>query len=415
MEVPINDAIFYAILFVGLYYQVFLLVTMLEKSDSGTSQGRISLTPSGYPTVAITIPCFNEERTLERTVHSLMALEYPKDKLEIIIVDDGSTDGTYAVAKKLEQSFPQIKLFSQENGGKYTALNFGLSCSDSDLVGCLDADSFVDKNALKNMVEHFSDPNVMAVTPAIRVHDPKNILQLIQKAEYNAGVFLKQLLGKLNAIHVTPGPFSIFRRKVFDTLGGYKHAHNTEDMEIACRMQAHYYKIKNCPSAHVYTVTPDTVKKLHRQRVRWIYGFLQNAIDYKYLFFSRKYGNMGVLTLPVSLFFIFTSLYGLVFMVKNITKLITEKYVYIDTVGINPSFNMSYDLFFLNIQTFSIIVTLVTGIGILFLLLGKHMAEGTTKPGKEILYFLCFYGFIAPFWVLKAVYNTVFKRKTSWR
>lgn len=415
MAVLIGDIPFYIILFIGLYFQIFLLITLVEK-NSDEKQQNTDAKKQKYPSVAITIPCFNEQKTLRGTVLSLLALEYPKNRLEIIIVDDGSTDNTLKVAKKLQREFPQVKVFNQKNGGKYTALNFGLKQSSTDLVGCLDADSFVDREALKRMISYFNDQTTMAVTPAICVHDPKNVLQKIQKAEYNAGVLLKQILGKLNAIHVTPGPFSIFRRSVFTKLGGYKHAHNTEDMEIACRMQTNHFKIRNCPTAYVYTVTPDTIKKLHRQRVRWIYGFFKNALDYKHLFFNRKYGNLGVLTLPLSAVFLFTSLYIAAMTFKTIVDGLAQKIVEIETVGLQVAMpSLNFDLFFIRTETLFLLSTLALVFTISFMLLGKKMAEGTMKPGLDLLYFFCFYGFISPFWVLKALFNTAFSRKTTWR
>jgi cellulose synthase/poly-beta-1,6-N-acetylglucosamine synthase-like glycosyltransferase len=187
-------------------------------------------------------------------------------------------------------------------------------------------------------------------------------------------------------------------------------------MEIACRMQTHHYKIKNCPDAYVYTVTPDTIKKLHRQRVRWIHGFFKNAIDYKHLFFNTKYGNLGVLTFPLSAAFLFTSLYVAAMALKVGVEKIALKYMEIDTVGINlalPSF--TFDLFYINTQTLYLLSSLTLLFTITFMLLGKKMAEGTVKPGLDLIYFFCFYGFIAPFWVLKALYNTAFSRKTTWR
>ena len=83
------------------------------------------------------------------------------------------------------------------------------------------------------------------------------------------------MLGFLGGIHVTPGPFSIFRKKVFDELGPFRKAHNTEDQEIALRMQEHGYRIEHCVDAYVYTVSPNTVGKLYRQRLRWVYGFIK--------------------------------------------------------------------------------------------------------------------------------------------
>ena len=238
-----------------------------------------------------------------------MALDYPKDRFSLIVVDDGSTDGTQ---KSLDEfrSNPQIKIFKKENGGKSTALNFALEKVESELVGCLDADSFVTPDALKRIVPYFLDAEVMAVTPSIKIHEPKTILQHVQRIEYNWGVLLRRILASMNALYVTPGPFSIFRVSVFKELGPYRHAHHTEDMEMALRMQKNHYKIVNSHSAHVYTVGPEKFKGLYKQRVRWAYGFLNNAFDYRDMYFKKEYGNIGLFILPIATLSIFTTLYA---------------------------------------------------------------------------------------------------------
>ncbi len=413
-----NTIIFHIILFIGLYFQIFLLATFIEGGSgaSETKEKKSTNPMSAWPDVSITVPCFNEANTLTGTINSLLNLNYPKDKLQIVIVDDGSTDSTLAVAKKLQLQHSQIKVFHQKNGGKWRALNFGLTLSKSALVGCLDADSYVDPQALIRMVPYFKNKEVMAVTPAICVYNPRNVLQLIQKAEYNIGIFLKQILGKLDAIHVTPGPFSIFRRQVFETIGNYRHAHNTEDMEIAFRMQMHRLKITNCPNAFIYTVTPNTVKKLYRQRVRWIYGFLKNSIDYRFLFLNKKYGNMGVFTLPFSMLFIITSLYVVANAIVNFAKIIGTRITKFSTVGVDLHFShLNFDWFFINVESLTLLSLILMGIVIFIMLQGKKISEGNMRPGIDVLYFIFLYGFISPFWLSKAVYNTLLSKKTPWR
>lgn len=133
------------------------------------------------------VPCFNEERTVEATVNSLLSLDYPKEKLSLVLIDDGSTDSTWATLKKFEHH-PQIQIFSKENGGKHSALNFALEKIDADLVGCLDADSFVDADALKKIIPYFDDSEVMAVTPSIKVHDQKVFCSMCRRLN-TAGVY----------------------------------------------------------------------------------------------------------------------------------------------------------------------------------------------------------------------------------
>ena len=285
-----STSINYIFAFLSVYIQVFLLYTFLERrKDIVVRKDDEKLVLPSYPTVTIVVPCYNEENTISRTVESLLSLEYPKDKLKIILVDDGSKDGTWELIKTFSIN-PQIEIYKKENGGKHTAMNLALEKTDSMFVGGLDADSFVHPQALVRIIQMFDDEEIMAVSPSIIVHEPKNIIQKAQKAEYDMSVYNKKMFGFLGAIHVTPGPFSIFRKKVFDDLGPYRKAHNTEDQEIALRMQEAGYRIDHCPDAYVHTVSPHTVAKLYRQRLRWIYGFIKNAFDYRRLIFRKKYG-----------------------------------------------------------------------------------------------------------------------------
>ena len=121
------------------------------------------------------------EKTIAKTVKSLLNLDYPKDKLELMVIDDGSTDKTYEKARQFAKA--GVKVFTKKNAGKAAALNFALKKSTGDFFGALDADSFVNSNALKKMIGHFKDPKIMAVTPSLKVYNPKTILQKIQYIE----------------------------------------------------------------------------------------------------------------------------------------------------------------------------------------------------------------------------------------
>src|SRR3989344_9044518 len=144
--VSISELIFYTLIFFIVYVQVFFFVTFFEnRKKIIIRKGGIEL--GKYPAVTITVPCWNEEKTIYKTIRSLLALNYPKDKLKIFLIDDGSTDGTWNIIRKFEK-YSNVKTIQKENGGKYTALNMGLEMMETDFFGCLDADSFVDKEAL---------------------------------------------------------------------------------------------------------------------------------------------------------------------------------------------------------------------------------------------------------------------------
>jgi cellulose synthase/poly-beta-1,6-N-acetylglucosamine synthase-like glycosyltransferase len=287
----------------------------------------------------------------------------------------------------------------------------------TDFFGGLDADSFADTESLVRIMSYFEkDPEIMAVVPSVTVHNSKNFVQSAQKAEYYMGVYFKKMLGFLGAIDVTPGPLTIFRKKVFDDLGVYCHGHNTEDMEIAYRMQKNHYKIEHCNDAYVYTNTPGTIKKLFRQRLRWIFGFINNTIDYRGVLFRKKYGNFSIFTLPVRIASILAVSYLFWRVVYNLGDFLYTKIVQFKTIGLDFSAkSLNPDTFFINTQSFFFLVILTYLLIIFSMVFGKRMAEGKWVFSPDMLYFFPVFSIIAPFWLLRAVYNTLLKRRPAWR
>ncbi len=411
----ITNIILYILIFLSVYAQVFFLITFFEnRKKIITRSGTTKLVK--YPSITITVPCWNEEKTVYKTVRSLLALNYPKDKLKIFLVDDGSVDGTFNVLNKFVKN-PNIQIFHKENGGKYTALNLGLEKMETDFFGCLDADSLVDPESLVRIMSYFEkDPDIMAVAPSVTVYNPKNIIQSAQQAEYHMGVYFKKMLGFLGAINVTPGPLTIFRKRVFNDLGPYRHGHNTEDMEIAYRMQKNHYRIEHCNDAYVYTNTPSTIRKLYKQRLRWIYGFLNNTMDYKSVLFKRKYGDFSFFTLPTGVITIFSVSYIFSKMVFSMFNLLREKMIQFQTVGFHfPSHFLSFDLFFINTQSVVFLTVVIYSLIFFSMMFGRKLSYGKWSFSFEMLYFFPIFSLLAPFWLLKAVYNTILSRKPAWR
>ena len=412
----IQTLILYGSLFISLFFEVFLLITYLEvREELNREESYLGKDIQKFPTVTIIVPCFNEERTVDNTIRSLLNLDYPKEKLSIIIVDDGSTDGTGRALLRFE-SHPKISVLSKENGGKYTALNLALEKVQSELVGCLDADSFVNADALRKIVPFFQDTSIMAVTPSIKVFEPKSVLQYLQKIEYSWGIFLRRMLSSIGALYVTPGPFSIFRVRVFRELGGYAPGHHTEDLEIALRMQKHRYKIVNSQGAHVYTVAPKSLGALYRQRVRWTYGFLNNALDYREMFFNKKYGHIGIFILPIAASSIFSTLFVAISSVWHNLSRVLDALVKFQTVGFHWQSSLpSFDWFFINTGVLPILALSAVILTLVILYLSIKMADGQVRLSRGIFFYLTLYIFIVPLWLAKAVFNTIFRRQVDWR
>ncbi|MBT3836472.1 glycosyltransferase family 2 protein [Candidatus Woesearchaeota archaeon] len=258
-----------------------------------------------FPMFTAIVPAYNEEESIRGTLTSLAELEYPLEKKEIIVVNDGSHDGTQKIVEDFIAAHPEqnITLINQENSGKGRALNVALEIAKGEFFACLDADSFVSKEALQVMLPLFyTDEKVAAVCPLLKVKRPKNILQKVQWYEYIINMFYRSLNARIDCVHVTPGPFSMYKTAIIRKIGGYDETTITEDLEIAIRMQKFHYRILQTFETSVETVTPQNWKALFRQRVRWYKGSIDNAIVYRKLAFNKKYGDFGMLRMPTMVF-----------------------------------------------------------------------------------------------------------------
>lgn len=405
----------YPFIFIAVFFEVFLLVTFLsEPARERRSRPRATHTPK----VAVIVPCWNEEDTIQGTVESLLALDYPADKLEIVLVDDGSTDNTAAVMDTYADN-PQITVIHKENGGKHTAVNVGIEkVADAVYVGCLDADSYVAPDALREIIAYFDDPKVAAVTAAMSVWDPKTWLERMQNADYIHGITLRHVISSLNGLYVTPGPFSFFRRDIVLELGGFRKAHNAEDLEMALRLQNAGYVLENAPRSRVYTKTPTTVRGLVKQRTRWTTGFLRNVIyDYRHMIGKSEYGTLGLLMLPLGLL---ANVSGIIVFGILIFKIIQGIW---SKVSLIAGFPLTYSL--LPHQSFSFVflpISFVMLISIIMLLgavttmlIGKHISNTPSSLFVGIIIYLIFYSFIAPLWLIRSMYDLLTGTRRAWR
>ncbi len=295
MLITFTDLVLFSTYFFLLFLSIFWLLVLFAPHEE-ESKRRVKK----YPFFTAIVPAYNEEETIGGTLTSLINLDYPREKKEIIVVNDGSKDKTREVVEEFIALHPghRIILINQKNGGKGNALNKGLEKARGEFYACLDADSFVAENALKEMLPYFEKRDVAAVCPLLKVKKPGSILQKVQWVEYIINMFYKFLNSRLDCIHVTPGPFSVYRTKVVKDLGGYDEKTITEDMEIAIRLQKHHYRIIQTFDAIVETIAPNTWRQLFRQRIRWYKGSIDNAWSYKNLIFNKKYGDFGFVRMP---------------------------------------------------------------------------------------------------------------------
>jgi cellulose synthase/poly-beta-1,6-N-acetylglucosamine synthase-like glycosyltransferase len=316
---PLNGLSLFGV-YISLFASTFFLYVFFENRKTTNPPE-----PKEWPSVTIAVPAYNDAATVGKTIESLLALDYPKDKLQLMAIENNnSTDGTYEVMKKYEEK--GVEVFTIPQGGKGPALNFAIARARGDFFGGLDADSFVDPVALKKLMAHFTADDIAAVTPALKVYKPKSFLGRIQQVEYMMGVFLRRVFDCLDSIHVTPGPLTIYRKSFFEKYGGYDEKNITEDLEIAMRIQSKNMRIRNAIDANVYADNPETWGPLAKQRVRWYLGFIDNVIKYKQLL-HPKYGILSMYVLPMAFISIFLAVFFSTYSLYRIgANLITYPY-----------------------------------------------------------------------------------------
>ncbi len=406
----------YVFIFIGIFFESFMLVTFL----SGPARvARKRTVGAKTPHVALIIPCYNEEDTVELSVKSALNLDYPKDKFELIVVDDGSQDRTAAVMEQF-RGHPQIKLIFQKNGGKHTALNAGIAATTAEIVGCLDADTMLEPDAVRRTLVCFERPNVAAAMSAIFIRKPRGFLERMQSAEYTISIFFRHALCSINAIFVTPGPFSLYRRSVLDKVGGFVYGQQTEDMEMALRLQRAGYEIDNMPRARVSTHAMDTFPKLVRQRMRWSSGFFRNVLfDYRDLL-SFKYGPLGFLILPFGLIAPVAILTIASFTVYRITSAIVHAITLHQDVPftwhmVSVFSSHAVMWFYAPISIITLLGIVVGSLGIAMMIIGKRLSGAPTNIVFDSVCYLLLYGFIAPIWYLRATADVVSGTRRGWK
>lgn len=326
-----------AFYFVLLLYASAALATRPPVPRSATLWRRYS---EQAPAISVLAPAFNEELSIVESTRSLLALQYPE--FEVIVINDGSKDGTLArliaefdlqpVQRFIDQSvthaairgfyaspaLPRLLVVDKDNGGKSDALNAGINCSRNPLFCAIDADSILEPDALLRVVRPFIDEPHLTVAAGgtIRIANgckvdsgrisdinlPKNFLALVQIVEYLRAFLMARVgLGKMQALTVISGAFGLFRRQQVVEVGGYSHGTVGEDMELVIKLHKlmreakRDYRIDFIAEPVCWTECPDSLSVLGRQRARWQRGSLECFVKHKNMLFNPKYGRIGMI------------------------------------------------------------------------------------------------------------------------
>ncbi|KIC18582.1 glycosyl transferase [Leisingera sp. ANG-DT] len=307
--------VFWMVLAIGIVRSAgILILALLNRRERFTPLQR-------QPKVAVIIPAHNEAKVISQSIESVRASGYKN--LEIIVVDDGSTDDTLIEVLKFGHK-SEVRLISQPNQGKWSALNRAILSTDAEFVVCIDADTQVGRNAITHLVRHFADPKTGAVAGKIIAGNRVNLLTRLQAFEYATSQNVeRKAFDLINGILVVPGAIGAWRVEALKKAGLFSEETLTEDTDLTIQVNRAGYNIVFEPKAKAYTEVPEKVGQLLKQRLRWSFGMFQSAWKHKRAIIERRsvglvsisdmfvFGYVFPLLAPIADLFVILMLYKL--------------------------------------------------------------------------------------------------------
>jgi cellulose synthase/poly-beta-1,6-N-acetylglucosamine synthase-like glycosyltransferase len=248
------------------------------------------------------VPASNEEVNAVSSLQNLLLCDYAH--MEIVFVDDGSKDQTYQRVLEAFREDNRMRIYTKPNGGKASALNYGIAQAHGDYVVCIDADTKLRPDAVRLLMAHFRDKQVGAVAGTVKVGNEVNLITRWQSIEYTTSQnFDRKAFAYVNAITVVPGAIGAFRKDALVLAGGFTTDTLAEDCDLTVRILKAGYVITNEPAAYAFTEAPETIRQFLKQRFRWSFGVMQTFWKNKGLLFTRRNKGLGWLALPDILLF----------------------------------------------------------------------------------------------------------------
>jgi len=252
--------------------------------------------------VTVMIPAFNEETVIERAVRGVLAST--EVRLEVIVIDDGSSDATSDVVRTAFADEPRVRLLTLENGGKARALNQGLALATGEIVVALDADTQFEPTTIARLARWFVDPALGAVAGNAKVGNRVNLITRWQALEYITAQNLeRRALARLNAMTVVPGAVGAWRLEAIRSVGGYPDDTLAEDQDLTIAIQRAGWRIDYDQYAVAWTESPESFKGLAKQRFRWAYGTLQCLWKHGSVITGGKPAGLARVGLPQAILF----------------------------------------------------------------------------------------------------------------
>jgi biofilm PGA synthesis N-glycosyltransferase PgaC len=359
---------------------------------------------SSYPSISIIIPAHNEENVIEEVIHNLRGLNYPR--YEVIVVNDGSTDQTASILNLLSTQYASWLrvVHLSPNSGKAKALNIGILLCKSQFILTLDADSFLDQDALLWLMWQFLQfPRVGAITGNPRVLNRTTLLGKIQIGEYSSIIGLikrtQRLLGKVLTVS---GVVAAFRKSALLDCGLFDSDTVTEDIDITWKLQKKFWDVRFEPRALCWVLVPETIKGLWRQRVRWAQGGIQVLKKHLSIWRDKRQRRLW----PVYVEYLVGALWAHLFIFVCVLWIISFLLNYFfDTVPILP-----FAPFIPKWKGSILAVTCLFQFSVSLMLDGRYEGRSFVKYYFWVIWYALLYWFICALAVVKSVYNVFIKK-----
>ncbi len=365
-----------------------------------------------YSITAI-IPAYNEEESIQKTVMSVYNQNYPKELVEIIVVNDGSTDNTRKICEIMEKE-GIIKLINKKNTGKASSVNAAISKAKGELIFLLDADSFAAKNCFNHLIGYFNNPKVAASLSSIKSSRNESFFEKMQWIEYSMSTIFRKVQSLFNAMYVAPGPGSMYRKIVLKKIGGFNEETLTEDMEMALKLHNNDYKIEYCLNSIIWTKTPSFLLGVLKQRKRWCAGYIEDSINYKNFLLNPKKGALSAL-LSFNMFSILSILFLLSYSAFNFVIDLFKELDFLRMIDFNINFeNMKLFQLYYTINFDSVFFAIIAIFSSVLIYISLKSSNEKVKK-KSFIPLCAGYAFIysalsSAFWAA-GIFHKIFLRK----
>lgn len=287
---------FFLAIFLGVFRSVLvLLISFARRPQLANREGPLF-------SVGIIVPAYNEEKVVLKTVYSLLKSRY-RD-LQILVVDDGSTDRTYEICRAEFANHPKVTVVTKPNAGKSEALNLGFDTLETDIIVAIDADTVFLHDTVSKLVNGFNSDNVAAISGNAKVGNRLNLLTKWQALEYITAQNLdRRAFEHINGIAVVPGAVGAWRRDAVLEAGGFTTDTLAEDADLTIRLIRLGYKVGYIETAIALTEAPETISQFIKQRFRWMFGMMQVVYKHRSAMALKDSKAVGLATIPNILIF----------------------------------------------------------------------------------------------------------------